>query len=231
MTSVSRPPYRSPGVSLPHLGWIPTGAGVGFLASFVFGDAIAIPVDLYYLIYFAIVLGFLAFYARWTGLDLRARLRRRLVPGVLLGVVGGVVLSRGVLARPETLRLEGTALAWAIVWRGVVYGTVDGLLLFVFPWIVVWRSFAAEEGDWSFKVGAVIVAMAAILLVTTTYHLGYGDFRSRKILQPNVGSAIGSLPTLVSANPVASPVAHVFLHVTAVIHSPGTDLFLPPHRE
>jgi hypothetical protein len=39
-----------------------------------------------------------------------------------------------------------------------------------------------------------------------------------------------SVPTLVTANPVASRVSHVFLHVTAVIHAPHTELFLPPHH-
>lgn len=51
------------------------------------------------------------------------------------------------------------------------------------------------------------------------------------IAQPNIGSTIGAVPTLLTANPVASPISHVFLHVTAVIHSPETDLFLPPHRD
>lgn len=37
-------------------------------------------------------------------------------------------------------------------------------------------------------------------------------------------------PTLVTAKPIASPLGQVFLHVTAVVHSPETDLFLPPHR-
>jgi hypothetical protein len=30
------------------------------------------------------------------------------------------------------------------------------------------------------------------------------------------------------ANPVGSVINHVFLHVAAVVHSPETDLFLPP---
>jgi hypothetical protein len=50
-------------------------------------------------------------------------------------------------------------------------------------------------------------------------------------MEPNIGSTIGAVPTLLSANPVASPLSHVFLHVTAVLHSPETDLFLPPHRD
>jgi hypothetical protein len=40
-----------------------------------------------------------------------------------------------------------------------------------------------------------------------------------------------SIPTLVTPNPVASPITHIILHVTAVVHSPYTELFLPPHRE
>jgi hypothetical protein len=79
-------------------------------------------------------------------------------------------------------------------------------------------------------VGVALLSWLMILMMTTAYHLGYGDFRSRRILQPNIGSTIMAVPTLVSGNPVASPIAHVILHVTAVVHSPYTELFLPPHR-
>lgn len=95
---------------------------------------------------------------------------------MVLGVVGGVVLMQGVLARPETAHLGGGMLAWAIVWRGVVYGAVDGLLLFAFPWLVVWRAFDAGEKGWGVKLGAGAAVLVSILLITTTYHVGYGDF-------------------------------------------------------
>lgn len=218
-------------MNLSHLLWIPAGALVGFGASFVFGDLLTLPVDLYYLIYFAIVLGFLAVYARRTGLDVGGWVRRRAGWGVALGVVGGLVLMQGVLARPETARLGGAVLAGTLAWRGVAYGLVDGLLLLAFPWLVAWRALGAEDGGWGRRISGSAVAVPAILLVTTAYHLGYGDFRSERVMQPNVGALIGSVPTLVTASPVASPVAHLFLHVTAVLHSPETDLFLPPHRE
>jgi hypothetical protein len=216
--------------SLRHLAWITVGALVGFLASFFFGDVILLPVDLYYLVYFAIVLGFLGFYAKRTELKVREWISRRLGWAVALGVLGGLALMQGVLARPATAPLSGGMLAWALAWRGLAYGAVDGLLLFAFPWIVVWRALRAEEGGWGRRVGAGGLAWIAILLVTTTYHLGYRDFRSPRILQPNIGSSIGAVPTILSGNPVASALSHVFLHVTAVIHSPETDLFLPPHR-
>ena len=229
------PPGSGEVASLSHLLWAPAGAAVGFGAAFLFGDLLTLPVDVYYLIYFAIVLGFLAFYAKRTELDVGAWASRRLVWGIVLGLLGGLVLMRGVLARPPTARLAGVELWWAIVWRGLVDGAVDGavdgLLLLGFPWLVAWRTFNAERRGIATKLGAAAVSWASILLVTTAYHLGYGDFRSTKIVQPNLGSAIGSLPTLVSANPVASPLSHVFLHVAAVLHAPETELFLPPHRD
>ena len=39
-----------------------------------------------------------------------------------------------------------------------------------------------------------------------------------------------SVPTLATLNPIGAPIAHVGLHVSAVLHSYETDLFLPPHE-
>lgn len=216
--------------ALRHLGWIPAGAMVGWAASFLFGDLVTLPVDLYYLIYFTVVIGFFGYYVRRTDLDLRRWVSRRLGWALALGVVGGLALMPGVLSRPATAPLSGSMLAWAILYRGVAYGAVDGLLLFAFPWIVVWRAFHSEGAPWGSRLRASSVAFVAMLLITTTYHLGYRDFRSSKIAMPNLGSAIGAVPTLVAANPVASAVSHVVMHVTSVVHSPASDLFLPPHR-
>jgi hypothetical protein len=226
----SKPAVGSRALTLAHLAWIPAGALVGWSASFVFGDLLTVPVDLYYAIYFTIVIGFFGYYLLRTGLDVRRWVSRRLAWALGLGAFGGLALMVGVLARPETGHLSGGMLAWAVAYRGVLYGSVDGLLLFAFPWIVVWRAFGAEGGAASVRLRASAVAFAAMILITTTYHLGYADFRSSKIVMPNVGSTIGAVPTLVAANPVASVVSHVVMHVTSVVHSPGSDLFLPPHR-
>lgn len=214
-----------------HLAWIPLGGAASFAASFVFGDLLPLPVDLYYLIYFCVVGCFLALYVHATDLDLRSILSRRLLPGLILGVVVGVLMAQNVFSRPATEHYAGWMLPWVLVWRGLLYGLADGLILFAFPWVVVWRALDGEGGPFARKIGAAGLAWVAVLLVTTVYHLGYGDFRSRKIIQPNVGSTLMSVPTLLAANPVASPVSHVFLHVSAVLHSPHTELFLPPHGE
>jgi hypothetical protein len=214
-----------------HLIWIAYGAIVGFGASFIFGDLITLPMDLYYLIYFGIVLAFFTIYIKKTQLNLKEWFSRRLVLGILLGLIFGALMVQNVLSRPATEKFTGTYLAWLIFWRGLIYGTIDGLLLSVFPWVVTWRAFDVEKKPLGKKIAYGFLAWFFILVLTTAYHLGYADFRSKKIIQPNIGNTIISIPTLVSANPIGSPIAHATMHITAIIHSPKTELFLPPHRK
>jgi hypothetical protein len=214
-----------------HLKWILWGALTGFGSSFLFGDVLSLPIDLYYLIYFGITIVFLLTYIRRTRFNLKEWFSRRLAWGILLGVLFGVLMVQNVLSRPETEHLTGAYLAWSILWRGFVYGTIDGLLLSSFPWVVTWRAFDVEKRPVRRKIAFGLLAWLFILVLTTVYHLGYSDFRSKKIIQPNIGNTLISLPTLLSANPIGSPITHAMMHVAALVHSPKTELFLPPHRE
>lgn len=214
-----------------HLKWIVLGAIVGFGASFVFGDLITLPLDLYYLIYFGIIISFFRIYIKKTQLNLKEWFSRRLAWGILLGLIFGALMVQNVLSRPATEKFTGPYLVWLILWRGLIYGAIDGLLLSVFPWMVTWRAFDIEKKPLGKKIAFGLLAWLFILVLTTAYHLGYADFRSKKIIEPNIGNTIISVPTLVSGNPVGSPMVHAIMHITAIIHSPKTDLFLPPHRE
>ena len=214
-----------------HLKWILLGVLVGFGASFVFGDLITLPLDLYYLIYFGIVVAFFTIYIKKTQLNLKEWFSRRWVWGILLGLVFGALMVQNVLSRPVTEKFTGPYLAWLIFWRGLIYGAIDGLLLSVFPWMVTWRAFDVEKKPLGKKIAFGFLAWFFILVLTTAYHLGYADFRSKKMIQPNIGNTIISVPTLVSGNPIGSPMVHAIMHITAIIHSPKTELFLPPHRK
>lgn len=214
-----------------HLLWIAWGVLVGFGSSFIFGDLLTLPIDLYYLIYFGIIITYFFIYIRKTQLNLKEWFSRRLIWGILLGLIFGALMVQNVLSRPETEKFTGAHLAWLIFWRGLVYGAIDGLLLSSFPWIVTWRAFDVEKKPLGKKIAFGFLAWLFILMVTTAYHLGYSDFRSKKIIQPNIGNTIISVPTLVTGNPIGSPITHAIMHITAVIHSPKTELFLPPHRE
>ena len=214
-----------------HLKWILLGVLVGFGASFVFGDLITLPLDLYYLIYFGIVVAFFTIYIKKTQLYLKEWFSRRWVWGILLGLVFGALMVQNVLSRPVTEKFTGPYLAWLIFWRGLIYGAIDGLLLSVFPWMVTWRAFDVEKKPLGKKIAFGFLAWFFILVLTTAYHLGYADFRSKKMIEPNIGNTIISVPTLVSGNPIGSPMVHAIMHITAIIHSPKTELFLPPHRK
>ncbi|MDQ2709770.1 MAG: hypothetical protein M3Z25_20025 [Actinomycetota bacterium] len=226
-------PRTQPGAARPQLVWLGGGLVLGFAVPFLFADVLQLPRDLYYGIYAASVLIFVASWAAATGqrLDLMLRRRRRLA--VVLGVACALVLAV-VVVRTETptARPEGLALVWAVLWRGVVYGAVDGLLLSVFPILAVFAATAGSKFR-TRKFGTITVAAAALLaslVMTVVYHLGYSDFRSAKLAKPLTGDLVWSVPTLVTLNPIGAPIAHAGLHVAAVLHSYDTETFLPPHR-
>ena len=203
------------------------------LVPFLFADVLQLPRDLYYGIYIAAVFVFFALWARATGQRLDVMVRRRWRLAVVLGVVFALLLSFVVVrTEPAGPAPEGLALVWAVLWRGVAYGAADGLLLSAFPILAV---FAAAEGSRlrRRRSGTVAVGAAALLAsltMTTVYHLGYQDFRSALLARPVAADLVWSVPTLVTLNPIGTPITHAAMHVTAVLHSYDTEVFLPPHR-
>jgi hypothetical protein len=73
--------------------------------------------------------------------------------------------------------------------------------------------------------------LAASLLVTLAYHLGYPEFRSRKVGLVLVGNALITLAYLLSANPLGALISHTVMHLAAVIQGPETTIQLPPHLQ
>jgi hypothetical protein len=213
-----------------QLYWIVKAAFLGFLIPFLFGNSNFIPVDVYYLIYFISVGALYFFYFKQTGVDMKKMFSKNIAMGIVLGLIFAGIMAKNVFSRPETDHLTGLMLTWALVWRGLIYGAVDGLFLTTFPWIVTWGAFNVRERPLVKKIGFTLLAWVFTLVITTAYHTGYKDFRSKKLIQPNIGNSIMSLPTFLSMNPMAAPITHAGMHMSAVIHSPETDLFLPPHR-
>lgn len=205
----------------------------GFLVPFVFADLLDLPRDLYYAIYVAGVAAFIFTWLRSTKQSLAATVGRRTRLAVVLGLVAAGVLAVVVVRTdPATAGPEGLDLAWAVFWRGAVYGAADGLLLSVFPILAV---FAATSGSLlrARASGTVVIGIAAMLAswaLTAAYHAGYSDFRSDKIAKPVAGDVVWSLPTLVTLNPIGAPIAHAGMHVAAVVHDYDTEVFLPPHE-
>jgi len=156
-------------------------------------------------------------------------MRRNWRAGVALGAVFAAVTSLMVIRTEDaTSHPHGIAFVGAIVWRGVVYGMTDGVLLSVFPILVVFAAFRGKRRRGG-RVAVGAVALATSLLFTAVYHVGYPDFRGEKLRKPLAGDLVWSVPTLLTLSPMGSPIAHAGLHVTAVLHSYDTRTFLPPH--
>jgi hypothetical protein len=192
-----------------------------------------VPRDGYYAIYVVGVLAFGALWLRGTEQNAASVLRRNWRWGVALGLLTAAATCGLVLLTDATGRPGGLTLAGAILWRGVVYGAVDGVLLSVIPILGVFAAFAGRplrERSRRAIVGIGVLAMVVSLAFTAVYHVGYPDFRGSKVRKPLAGDLVWSVPTLVTLNPLGAPIAHAGMHVTAVLHSYRTDVFLPPHK-
>jgi D-alanyl-D-alanine carboxypeptidase len=215
-----------------HWYWLAAGLVLFFLIPFALTDLVSTNRDLYYGIYIGAVFGFVGLWLHYANESARTVLTRNWRAGVTLGVVFCGAMLAIVLNEPATSHPDGLAFAAAIVWRGVLYGLADGLILSAFPILAVFAAFAGTRAlaRWRGKVAIGALALAVSLLFTAVYHLGYSDFRGEKVRKPLAGDVIWSVPTLVTLNPLGAPIAHAGLHVTAVVHSYDTDVFLPPHK-
>lgn len=216
-----------------HWVWLAGGFVVAFAVPYLFADALDLNRDVFYGIYALAVVALFALWSRSTGYDLRAACLRHWLLAVLLGLTTAAVLTVMVLRTEDaTARPHGLDLIAAVGWRGIVYGVTDGLLLSIFPILVVFAALAGtrlQHGlTGTLAVGAA--ALVASLAMTAVYHSGYSEFRSEKIRKPLVGDVVWSVPTLLTLNPIGAPIAHAGLHTSAVLHSYETDTFLPPHE-
>jgi hypothetical protein len=231
-TATTKPPVTHPVSARRHFAWLAGGIAGSFLVPFVLADQLGLPRDLYYAVYVAFVVGLFVAWARDTRQSLREMLARRWRLAAGLGVVFAVI-SVFIATRAEdgTTHPGGIEFIAAVGWRGIVYGAADGLLLSAFPILLVFA--ALRDTGLRRRAGGLVavgaVAMLASLAMTAVYHAGYSDFRSEKLRKPVTGDLVWSVPTLATLNPIGAPIAHVGLHVGAVVHNYDTGLFLPPH--
>jgi hypothetical protein len=214
-----------------QLRWFGIAAVVGFAVPFIGSSVLELHHDVYLGLYFAAVLGLFAAYAGATELDVRATLKRHWKLGVALGVLVGAALVRNVFADDATPRPDGAYYVFELIWRGGIYGAVDALLLTVLPCLVVYRSLGGRLGSWRRRLAYFASSLVLVLAITAVYHLGFEQYREDGVGAPETGNTIISLPMLLSTNPIGSIADHAAMHVSAVAHSYGTEVRLPPPAE
>jgi hypothetical protein len=211
--------------------WVLAAGLIGFGISAFFSGQLHLSRRLFLIPYFALSGAFLYGFLRWSQVDLAMFVAKHWYWGLLAGAIVGAFLVSNVRSQPPSQRSTGLLLVFDILWAGLGYGSMDALLLNIMPVAAVWNGLSSVGwvDTWLGGIAAGIVALLASLFVTLLYHIGYPEFRSRKVGLVLLGNALITMAYLISANPLGALVSHVIMHVAAVIRGPETTIQLPPH--
>jgi hypothetical protein len=214
-----------------NLGWVLAAGLLGFATSAIFSGWLHFARRLFLVPYFALTGAFLCGFFYWRQIDLISLLTQNWIWGLLAGSVVGALLVRNVRSQAASARSTGVRLILDVLWVGLGYGAVDALFLNVMPVVAVWGGLAQVGWtvSWPAKMATGFLGLLASLLVTLFYHLGYPEFRNRKVALVLLGNALITLAYLVSGSPLGAVVSHVAMHVAAVFQGPETMIQLPPH--
>lgn len=210
--------------------WLAVGAILFFLVPVIGTDWLELQPDLYYLGYFTVAVAFFVAFVATHASALRPLWTANLWQSLLVGALVGASLAVGVFNQAATPHPDGWQFGFQIIWRGLIYGSVDALTLYVFPAAVAYLLMHGNRTGLSRKAGFAGLALVLSLLVTTTYHLGYSEYRGDTIKNPEIGAIVANVPTALTGNPLGAVIAHGTMHVSAVVHlnEGGVQHMLPP---
>jgi hypothetical protein len=212
-----------------HVGrWFVGGAILAFLIPVIGADLLELHHDLYLLVYFTIAGTFLASFTAHQHIDWRGWLRTRMWWSVGTGAVVAFAIVRKVLSDPSMDHPSGAYFWFEVAWRGVLYGTVDALVLFVFPASVAYLLLR-DGARRRLRFAGLTLLLS--LVITATYHLGYPQFRGADLTQPEIGAVLAWVPTALTGNPIGAVVVHDAFHVAANVHTYRSEIYLPPDLE
>lgn len=214
-----------------HLLWIIIASGLGFAVAALFAGRLQLPRHLFLIPYVALTGAFLVAYFFWSEIDFVALLAENWGWGILAGALIGAVTIANVRSQPASRESSGGKLVVDLAWFGLTYGLIDALFLNVMPVLAVWQGLTVLgwEGTWAHTLAVGAFALLASLTVTLAYHVGYPEFRNRSVGLVLLGNGLITLAFLLSGNPLGAIVAHVVMHMAAVLRGPETTLQLPPH--
>ncbi len=217
--------------------WLLALALASFLVTWIFTDLFHLTQTPYIGVLAVVTGALLAGYLSWSNTDWVTFLSYNWLWGLVGAIIASSLIIVGLLrsmrSQPEMLgtapRPEGMRLVGALLWEGFVYGMAEGLLLSVLPVLITWQALASLHWtqSWYGIILSGIIALLASVIVIAVHHLGYHEYRGRKLVSAEVGCAPLSLAYLLTMNPLAAGVGHSILHMAAVLRG----IELPPHQE
>jgi hypothetical protein len=198
-----------------HLFWIPINAILAFGLPLIFVSLLKIKPTTYYIILCIFALALIWSYVRVSKLRWGASLKT----GWALGAIMCVFFSLAFLslASSSPTSAQRGLLHFGsgdIIFHGLIFGLSSGIIISVMPFLVTWRALAGvNPGAWR-KFGVALTALFSITLMSALYNLGASGLKSDDIANNIQKSMIASLPTLISGNPLATPISNIFLQVS-----------------
>jgi hypothetical protein len=198
-----------------HIIWIPIDAILVFGLPYLLVNLLKFSTDAYYIWLCILSAAFMFYYVKYTKFKWTLSLRPGWALGTIMAVFFGLAfLSLASLARPTVENDFLSAAMLPYLWRGLLYGLASAIFISVFPFLVVWRALAGVNPGTTKKLGVTVAAVLSIALISFLYNLGLADFNETNLKDQVEKSIIASVPTLVSGNPLATPIANVFLQIS-----------------
>jgi hypothetical protein len=211
--------------------WILVASFISFAIAAIFAGWLKLQRNVYLLFYIPTIAALFVAFIILNKFNVKDILLYNWYWGILGAVIAAGFVIKNVLSQPSSERQKGFALLSDILWPGFTYGLIDSLLLSVLPILAVKLAITnaglLENG--SGKVGYILLGLLASFIATTAYHLGYPEFRGKKVIWPNIGNGILSLAYLLTMNPLAAILPHITMHIVAMIHGRETTGQVPPH--
>jgi hypothetical protein len=214
-----------------NLLWILTASILGSGIAAIFAGWLKLKRNYYLLIYIPVIVAFFTAFILLNEICITELVQKNWLPGLAGAVVVSALVLNNVFSQPSSPRNNGILLARDVLWPGLTYGLTDALLLSVLPVLAVRLTFTGDfwSGNWYGKVGLGVLALIGSLIVTTAYHIGYTEFRGKKVLWANLGNGLLSLGYIITLNPLAAVLPHMAMHVAAMVHGRETTGQVPPH--
>lgn len=182
-------------------------------------NLLEMPIDLYYLIFLFSTAGFLLYYKKSSSLKARASLNSGWALGLILATFFGLgFISYSLVESPEVPGILQNINFMVVLWRGIIFGIASGIMISAFPFIVTWRALAGANPGNLRRVGVIVISVFFIALSSFSYGMGLTGLNDRDHVKNRIAtSIIASIPTLISGNPVAAPIAGAFKEISAIM--------------
>jgi hypothetical protein len=210
--------------------WTALAALAGFATSLLFSTLLHWKRPAFVAVWSLAALVVIVLYVRVERVRPLVQLERRWKTGLVVGVLVGALLWFQVTTQPPSPRSTGADLLVELFGYGLVYGLVDAVMLSALPILTLYGSRPAVElMSAGSRLRWALIALAGSALVAAAYHAGFVEFRGPSLAGPVIGTTIMSAGYLLSGSPITPILAHVLMHIAAVLHGMETTVQLPPH--